>query len=66
LFHAAQALAAIQGSDSVSIEHVKTVAEVVLAHRLLVRLEARKDYSDGGVVIKEILEKFRSMSFCNL
>ena len=57
LFHAAQALAAIQGSDSVSIEHVKTVAEVVLAHRLLVRLEARKDYADGGAVIKEILAK---------
>ena len=55
LFHASQALAAIQGSDSVSVAHVKTVAEVVLAHRLLVRLEARKDYADGGAVIKEIL-----------
>jgi MoxR-like ATPase len=57
LFHAAQALAAIQGNDSVSVEHVKTVAEVVLAHRLLLRLEARKDYADGMAVIKEILAK---------
>jgi MoxR-like ATPase len=57
LFRAAQALAAIQGNDSVSIENVKTVAEVVLAHRLLVRLEARKDYPDGGAVIKEILAR---------
>ena len=62
LFHAAQALAAIQGSDSVSVAHVKTVAEVVLAHRLLVRLEARKDYPDGGVVIKEILAKINPPS----
>ena len=62
LFHAAQALAAIQGNDSVSIAHVKTVAEVVLAHRLLVRLEARKDYPDGGAVIKEILAKVNPAS----
>jgi MoxR-like ATPase len=55
LFHAAQALAAIQGNNSASVEHVKTVAEVVLAHRLLVRLEARKDYPDGAAVFKEIL-----------
>jgi MoxR-like ATPase len=57
LFHAAQALAAIQGTDSVSVAHVKTVAQMVLAHRLLVRLEARKDYPDGGAVITEILAK---------
>jgi MoxR-like ATPase len=57
LFHAAQALAAIQGNDSVSVAQIKTVAEVVLAHRLLLRLEARKDYADGGAVIKEILAK---------
>jgi MoxR-like ATPase len=57
LFRMAQALAAIQGNDSVSAGHVKTAAEVVLAHRLLVRLEARKDYPDGAAVIKEILAK---------
>jgi MoxR-like ATPase len=62
LFHAAQALAAIQGNDSVSVAHVKTVAEVVLAHRLLVRLEARKDYPDGGAVIREILAKTNASS----
>ncbi len=57
LFHAAQALAAIQGKDSVSIEHVKTLAVAVLAHRLLVRKEALKDYPDGAAVIREIVEQ---------
>ncbi|HUZ06286.1 MAG TPA: AAA family ATPase, partial [Candidatus Paceibacterota bacterium] len=55
LFHAAQALAAIHGNDSVSAENVKTVAEVVLAHRLLVRRDAQTDYSDAATVVKEIL-----------
>ncbi|HEY5232878.1 MAG TPA: AAA family ATPase [Verrucomicrobiae bacterium] len=55
LFHAAQALAAIQGSGSVSAGNVKAVAEVVLAHRLLVRREAQTDYADTATVVKEIL-----------
>src|SRR6185437_15237834 len=55
LFHAAQALAAIRGEDSVSIEHVKTIAVPVLAHRLIVRREALADYPDGAAVIKEIV-----------
>ncbi|HEY4415042.1 MAG TPA: MoxR family ATPase [Verrucomicrobiae bacterium] len=57
LFHAAQALAAIQGLASVSIEHIKTIAIPVLAHRLLVRAEALKEYPDGAAVIREILKK---------
>ncbi len=43
------------GKDSVSIEHVKTIAVPVLAHRLLVRNEALKDYPDGAAVIREIV-----------
>jgi MoxR-like ATPase len=55
LFRAAQALAAIDGKDSVSVEHIKTIAVPVLAHRLLVRKEALKDYPDGAAVIREIV-----------
>ena len=57
LFHTAQALAAIQGSASVSIEHIKAIAVPVLAHRLLVRNETMKDYPDGAAVIREIIAK---------
>jgi len=57
LFHAAQALAAIQGKDFVGIEHIKTIAVSVLAHRLLVRKEALNDYPDGAAVIREIVAK---------
>jgi len=56
LFHAAQALAAIQGSASVSIENIKAIAVPVLAHRLLVRKETLKDYPDGAAVIREVVK----------
>jgi MoxR-like ATPase len=62
LFHTAQALAAIQGSAAVSIDHVKTVAVPVLAHRLLVRKESLKDYPDGAAVIREILAKVQPVA----
>ena len=55
LFHAAQALAAIRGESAVTIEHIKTFAVPVLAHRLLVKREALKDYADGAAVIREIM-----------
>ena len=55
MFHMAQALAAIEGNDSVSVQQVQTVAEVVLAHRLLVRREALATYPDGAAVIREIV-----------
>jgi hypothetical protein len=31
------------------------VAEAVLAHRLMIRREALKDYPDGATVIREIV-----------
>lgn len=37
LFRAAQALAAIRGNNSASLEQVKAIAPAVLAHRLMVR-----------------------------
>ncbi len=57
LYRAAQALAAIHGSDSVSPKHVRAIAIPVLAHRLLVRPEMENDYPDGIAVIQELLEK---------
>ena len=57
LFHSAQALAAIQGSTAVTIDHIKTIAVPVLAHRLLVRKETLKDFPDGAAVIRDILAK---------
>jgi MoxR-like ATPase len=55
LYHMAQALAAMEGNDSVSIRHVQTVAEAVLAHRLLIRREALKDFPDGAAVIRDLV-----------
>jgi MoxR-like ATPase len=54
LFRAAQALAAIQGRGAVTIDHIRAVAEPVLAHRLLLRRDALKDFPDGAAVIREI------------
>jgi MoxR-like ATPase len=51
----AQALAAIGGKDVVTTGHIQTVAEAVLAHRLMIRREALKDYPDGATVIREIV-----------
>jgi MoxR-like ATPase len=56
LFHAAQALAAIRGNSSVSIEDIKTIAVPVLAHRLMVRKETLKDFPDGAAVVREIIK----------
>jgi len=55
LYHAAQAVAAIEGKTSVSIEHIKVIAVPVLAHRLLVRKDALNTYPDGAAVIREIV-----------
>jgi len=60
LYHAAQALAAVQGDSSVTIEHLKPLVEPVLAHRLLLRREALQDYPDGGAVVREIASKLLS------
>ena len=57
IIRAAESLAAIQGNSSVAIDHVKAVAETVLAHRLLLRREAMKDYPDGAAVIQEIVAR---------
>jgi hypothetical protein len=53
-------LAAIRGENSVTIEHIKTIAVPVLAHRLLVKPDAQKDYPDGAAVIREIVAGMKS------
>lgn len=57
LFRMAQGIAAIRGSTSITIDHVKAIALPVLAHRLLVRKEAQKDFPDGAAVIRDVLSR---------
>lgn len=56
LFRAAQAMAAIEGSDSASNELIKSLAALVLAHRLVVRPERKHRYHDTNEIIQEIVE----------
>jgi MoxR-like ATPase len=53
LFRIAQALAAIQGKNSVGAEHVKTIASAVLSHRLIVKREPEF----RGVDVRKILDE---------
>jgi len=55
LFRLAQAMALIQRNDAVSVDLIKSLAEVVLAHRLIVKQERRNRYQDGRDVIREII-----------
>jgi MoxR-like ATPase len=55
LFRLAQALAAIEGGDSVSVAHVKKLAEAALAHRLILKPDANSRYRDVREIIKEIV-----------
>jgi MoxR-like ATPase len=55
LFRAGQALAAIQGADSVSVPQIDALIEVVLAHRLLLRSEGKGCWNESTDVIREIL-----------
>jgi MoxR-like ATPase len=57
LFRLAQAVAAMQGRDIVTIEHIQAVAVPVLAHRLLIRREAEKEFPDGAAVIRDVLNR---------
>ena len=57
LFRAAQALAAIQGSDTATVAQVKEIAQTVLAHRFILRREAVAQNLKPADVIQEILEQ---------
>jgi MoxR-like ATPase len=54
LFRAAQALAAMDGSEAVTLAHIQSIAVPVLAHRLLVKRETLKDFPDGAAVIRDV------------
>jgi MoxR-like ATPase len=55
LFRAAQAMAAIEGNDSVSIEQIKALAQKVLAHRLIGRKEEKYRNVNVTDVVNDIL-----------
>jgi MoxR-like ATPase len=55
LFRMAQAMAAIQGVDCVSVAQVDALAERTLAHRLILRPERKERWRDSAQVIQEIL-----------
>ncbi|HEY3762268.1 MAG TPA: MoxR family ATPase [Verrucomicrobiae bacterium] len=54
LFRAAQAMAAIEGKDSVSLELIKSLAQKVLAHRLISRKEERYRSVNVADVVDEL------------
>ncbi|MDR1692359.1 MAG: MoxR family ATPase [Oscillospiraceae bacterium] len=56
LFHTAQARALYLGRDFVTPDDIKPLAEPVLAHRLVLRPEARLRRVTSGGVLKEILD----------
>ncbi len=56
LFRMAQAMAAIQGNDSVSVEQIKAIAATVLAHRLIMKPERQHRYHNCEEVITDIIE----------
>jgi MoxR-like ATPase len=56
LYRASQAWAAMQGRDFVVPDDVKFLAVAVLAHRLIVALEARLRGRDGAAVVQSILD----------
>jgi MoxR-like ATPase len=55
LFRAAQALAAIDGNDSITAEQVKSLAQKVLAHRLILRKEEQFRAANGAAIVQEIV-----------
>jgi MoxR-like ATPase len=57
LFRAAQAMTAIEGRDSVSVETVKSLAPKVLAHRLIVRREEKFRGLEAETLVAEILAR---------
>jgi len=57
LFKAAQALAAIRGLDYVLPDHVKTLASVVLRHRLMIKAESALRGRTSAAVLQSLLEE---------
>jgi MoxR-like ATPase len=56
LMRASQALAAIRGERFVAPDHVKRLAQGVLAHRVVVKPRSRVQGIDGGRVVEDVLQ----------
>ncbi len=56
VMHAAQARAAVEGSDFVRPDDVKYVAPMVLGHRMMLRGEVRARGTSGEEIVRQILE----------
>src|SRR5437588_9042773 len=57
LFHASQAFAAIQGRGYVLPDDIKTLAESVLAHRIILRPNAEMQGQSAGKLVAGLLER---------
>src|SRR5207244_7015144 len=57
LYRASQARAAVDGRDFVIPDDVKALAEVALAHRIILRPAARIKNTDVGALIDELLRR---------
>src|SRR5260370_10206 len=57
LFHASQALAAVQGRSYVIPDDIKTLAESVLAHRIILRPNAEMQGQSAGKLVAGLLER---------
>jgi MoxR-like ATPase len=57
LFRMAQAVTAVAGKDSVSVDLVKSLAQIVLAHRLIVRKEGKFQSANASEIVAEIIQK---------
>jgi MoxR-like ATPase len=57
LFHASQALAAVQGRGYVLPDDIKALAEPVLAHRIILRPNAEMQGQSAGKLISGLLER---------
>jgi len=60
LFRAAQALAAMEGSEAVTLAHIQKIAVPVLAHRLLVKKDNLNNFPDGAAVIRDVLARTKA------
>ena len=57
LFHASQALAAVQGRSYVIPDDIKVLAEPVLAHRIILRPNAEMQGQSAGKLVAGLLER---------
>ncbi|MHB1296649.1 MAG: AAA family ATPase [Anaerolineae bacterium] len=56
LYHASQALAAMEGQDFVMPDYVKMLAEPILAHRIIISPSARIKNVDSRSVVQQLLD----------